>query len=283
MALATSAAHATLTDDDRLAAEALRRRGFQAVPLVWSGPGTPGAPPPAAMVIRSCWDYHHHPAAFLAFLEETAAGGAAVFNPPALVRWNAHKGYLRDLARAGVRIPPTRVVERGTEVSLASLRAELAAEVLVVKPAVSASAEGLWRTGEAPSPEEETRLREAAHAHDVLVQAYLPEVAERGEWSLVYLGGAYSHAVLKRPARGDFRTQRELGGTARAGEPPAGVRAAAERALGALPEAPLYARVDLSAGAVLMEMELIEPELYFGLHPPAAGSFAAALAAALAR
>ena len=101
-----------------------------------------------------------------------------------------------------------------------------------------------------------------------MVQAFLPEVAIEGEWSLIFLGGKYSHAVLKLPAAGDFRVQWEFGGSATSAEPSLCVLEAANRIIAMLAETPRYARVDgiIHDGEfVLMEIELIEPVLFLGL------------------
>ena len=101
-----------------------------------------------------------------------------------------------------------------------------------------------------------------------MVQQFVPEILRAGEWSLVFIGGKYSHSVIKRPAPGDFRVQREFGGDAVSAEPAASTVAAGECLLDALPERPLYARVDgieCDGRFVLMEVELIEPVLFLGI------------------
>jgi hypothetical protein len=113
-----------------------------------------------------------------------------------------------------------------------------------------------------------------------MVQAYLPEVASAGEWSLMFFQGQYSHAVLKTPAAGEFRIQAHYGGMTVALAPDAHVIQQAQRVVDALPETPVYARVDgvVRAGQlVLMELEVIEPVLFLGSDPDAAARFAAAI------
>src|SRR5882724_5271858 len=157
--------------------------------------------------------------------------------------------------------------------------------VPVVKPAVSASAHATWRTSRLAAETDENRFRALVAAGDVLVQPLVREVAEAGEWSLICFGGEASHAVLKRPAAGDWRVQGELGGTAEIREVPALLLESADRVLAAArAEGSTYARVDgclVDGRFVLMELELIEPQLYLGLEPHAAGRFAKAIAAAL--
>ncbi len=117
-----------------------------------------------------------------------------------------------------------------------------------------------------------------------LVQAFVPEVETLGEISLIYLGGGFSHAMLKRPAAGDFRVQTDFGGTLEPVVPRPGLQAFGDRVLASVTLPWLYARVDLidsAAGPVLMELELIEPDLF--LTPAAAGQMAGALLARAGR
>ena len=280
VALVTCAAHPQLSPDDRLLLPALAEAGFDPVPCLWDDPAEAWSRH-AAVVVRSCWDYHHRAPEFHAWLDRLAAEEARVFNPVPLLRWNADKRYLRDLSDAGIEIIPTAWVNERDEASLADLAGSRGWRHVVVKPSVSATAFETWRTGPEVTGEDEQRFRRLTGERPALVQPYLPDI-ERGELSLVFLGGRYSHAVLKRPRPGDFRVQTDFGGTVEAIRPEDHVVAAAIRILGAAPAPTLYARVDLclvDGRAQLMELELLEPALFFAHEAAAAGRFADALAA----
>jgi hypothetical protein len=279
IALATYSKLPSLNDDDRLLVRALADLGVSAEPVVWDSADTDWTAF-TAVVIRSCWDYQHRLAEFHGWLERLGRLGVAVWNPPALLRWNSHKGYLRDLTGAGVATVPTRWVARGTRAALSDLLDASGWQEAVVKPAVSASAQGTWRTSVASAAHDQARLDVLLAAGDVLVQRYVDAVRDPGEWSLLFFGGDYSHTVLKRPATGDFRVQWEFGGSALSAEPPMAVREDAARALAAAPGGTLYARVDgveENSRLVLMELELIEPHLFLGWDPVAASTLARAL------
>ena len=221
------------------------------------------------VVLRSCWDYHRELPRFSAWLD-SLGGCVRLVNPLPVVRENLHKGYLLRLAGAGVPVPPLKLVTQGSDATLDALQAELGGGELVVKPAVSGSA---WRTLRIPAGGAAAEAEFAAllAERDVVVQRYVPEIRE-GEYSLMFFRGRYSHAVLKTPARGEFRCQAEYGGIVTTLEPPAAVRETAERAL-ALFGAPPYARLDLvvcRGSAMVMEVELIEPVLFFAHHRAAA-------------
>lgn len=280
IALATYAQLPTLNDDDRLLVEALAAKGIAAAPALWDSPAERWGDF-AAVVVRSCWDYHRRVVEFLAWVARLERLGVVVWNPPALLRWNSHKGYLRELAAAGVRTVPTLWLARGAGTALPELLGSAGWREAVVKPAVSASASGTWRTSAVTAVRDQARLDEALTAGDAMVQPYVDAVRDPGEWSLLFWGREYSHAVLKRPAAGDFRVQWEYGGSAVTREPPRRVREDAERALERVPGEPLYARVDgveQKGRLVLTELELIEPHLFLGWDPQAAERLAHALA-----
>jgi len=283
IALATSARLPALNEDDRLLIPALASLGLAAVPAVWDSPDVCWEEFQGVLV-RSCWDYHHRLEEFLAWVSRLERAGVRVWNPPAVLRWNSHKGYLRDLAARGVSIVPTRWLERGAQADLAGLLRDPAWRDAVVKPAVSASAHGTWRTSGETAGADQRRLDELLRAGDVMVQPFMSEVRDAGEWSFLFLGGRFSHAVLKRPGAGagDYRVQWEFGGSAAAMAPPDTLLADAEAMMAAVPGDPLYARVDgveRDGRLVLMELELIEPHLFLGWDAGAAARLARAVGA----
>ena len=284
IALATSARFADLVADDQLLVDVLRARGMHAVAAIWNDPAQRWHDYDA-VVIRSCWDYHLAHDAFLAWITQLETAGVRILNPPALVRWNAEKGYLRELAASGVAVVPTRWVERGDVEPLESIMRENSWSEVVVKPAISASAHDTWRTSAGAAVASEGRYREMVKRGRVLVQPYLDVVATDGEWSLLFYDGAYSHGVIKRPRPGDFRVQVEHGGGSEIREPDRHVIEAAGRTLVEAERGrarSLYARVDgcvIDGQFVVMELELIEPDLFLRAHAAAPARLADALLA----
>ena len=284
IALATAARFAHLVADDRLLVDELATRDIRAVAAIWNDP-TQRWGEYDVVVIRSCWDYHLAHDAFLAWITRLEATGVRVMNPPPLVRWNAEKSYLRDLSLGGVTVVPTRWIDRGDDHPLHAILHEQHWSEVVVKPAISASAHDTWRASASVAITAEGRFREMVARGAVLVQPYLAVIATDGEWSLLFYGGVYSHGVLKRPKPGDFRVQVEHGGGSDFREPDDHV---IDAAAGALAEAEagrarsLYARVDgciVDGQFVLMELELIEPDLFLRANPAAPARLAKALLA----
>ena len=279
IALATQAALPDLYVDDRLLVPALAARGVHASAALWSDPSVDWTTFDA-VVIRSCWDYHLRHDDFLAWMVRLERAGVSLWNPPAVIRWNAEKGYLRELGERGVRIVPTQWIERGSTTTLHEVLRDAGWDAAVVKPAISASAHETWRTSSDAAARDEARFRALVSGGRVLVQPFMEAVVAAGEWSLVFLGGEFSHAMLKRAQAGDFRVQFEHGGSASLGDPGTHIVAQARRALHASARDSLYARVDgcvVDGEFVLMELELIEPLLFLGEHPDAADRFAVAM------
>lgn len=283
IALATAEQYAELPDDDRLAIAAFERLGARAVPAVWSDAGARWDDFDA-VVVRSCWDYHLRQPEFLAWVDRVEAMGVPMLNPPAVLRWNSDKRYLRELSERGVRVAPTRWIEGDGGETLGDLLQEAGWDHAVVKPAISASAHDTWRTSRAQAAADESRFASARSRGALMVQRFLPEVERGGEWSIVFLGGTFSHGVVKRPKAGDFRVQHEHGGSAERAAPGEHLIEAALRAIGEAPAPLVYARVDgceVDGELVLMELEALEPSLFLGLHPSAPARLAEAVMGAV--
>jgi glutathione synthase/RimK-type ligase-like ATP-grasp enzyme len=271
-----------LTPDDRLLVDALADRGIGSEPAVWSDPAIRWERF-AAVVFRSCWDYHKRYAEFEAWLDRLAAAGVVTCNALPLARWNAGKGYLLDLAARGLPVVPTTRLERRDDWTIQAVRAAAGARAVVVKPIVSATAWLTWRL-DASMPSLPDACRDTLAARDCIVQPFVPEIVH-GEWSLVFFDRVFSHAVVKRPIPGEFRVQEEYGGIASPERPPARLLDEARRILDAVEGPVVYARVDgvdTRDGFRLLELELLEPALYLARSPEAPRRFADAVARQLA-
>jgi glutathione synthase/RimK-type ligase-like ATP-grasp enzyme len=279
VALATYGGMPEHAPDDRLLAAALEQAGVRVEAAVWSNPAVDWLAFDA-VVIRSCWDYHRRHAEFMAWLDSLDAAGRRVWNPTPMVRWNSNKRYLADLAGRGVATVPTRIIERGSSTSVADVAREAGWTRFVVKPAVSASAYETHALTLPLSAADEPAIERLVAQGDVLVQPFLHEVTTDGELSLLFFDGAFSHAAIKRTRPGDFRVQSEHGGTVAPIDLAPAIVAAASKSLDALDEVPLYARVDGvgdDQSFRVMELELIEPNVFLGAAEGSAERFARAI------
>jgi glutathione synthase/RimK-type ligase-like ATP-grasp enzyme len=268
-----------ISESDRLVARALERGGVRVEARAWNERAADFGGFDA-VVLRSNWDYHFDPEAFLGWLDRLERTGARIFNPPALVRWNVSKRYLIALHAAGVPTVATAVLEDESRAGLEAMMRGRGWPAVVLKPEIGASAHDTRLVTDGTVAAAAAEIAAGTIRRPVLVQPFVEEVRTRGEWSLIFIEGALTHSVLKRPAAGDFRVQAHLGGTTRAEPAPPGVADAARAALRALPAAPLYARIDgveTEAGFLIMEVEVNEPGLFFTHVPAAASTFAEAI------
>ena len=273
LALATCAHLPGVHPDDIHLASALARLGIEAVACTWSDPSVDWSAFDAVL-IRTTWDYFQRYEEFLRWLDGLPV---ATINERSLLRWNSDKRYLLELAQLGVDIVP---VDVATARELPALLASMRGRDLVVKPTVSG---GAWNTvrGVSGSDDFERAIAALPSGYDYIVQAFVPEVARDGEWSLLFFDGEYSHAIIKRAASGEFRVQSQFGGSVEPIEPTAGILASARQSLAAVARLGFadhaYARVDgvvVDGRFRLMELEMIEPALFLADRPDAAESFA---------
>ncbi|HEX7833474.1 MAG TPA: hypothetical protein VF787_27735 [Thermoanaerobaculia bacterium] len=256
IALVTWSGLPDLAADDQLLRDELTRDGHDVVATVWDDARVAWSSFDA-IVIRSTWDYHKRIADFRAWL--ASLNGAPLWNPRRVVDRNLHKAYLLDMPNT----VPTQIVQPGDHVEVA--------ERVVVKPTVSATA---YRTEVVDEP--------FVAGFEALVQPFVEEITTKGEWSLIFFGKEFSHAVLKRPRAGDFRVQNDFGGSSVAMTPPPALIDDAHALLASIDAPLLYARVDgveRDGRLLLMELELTEPSLFLDRDPGAPRRFANAIAA----
>ncbi|WP_428631104.1 ATP-grasp domain-containing protein [Sphingopyxis sp.] len=225
------------------------------------------------------WGYQRDVAGWYALLDRLEAEALPVVNPVSVLRWNSDKAYLGELGAKGVAVVPTIEVAALDDACLADARAKLGAKEVVIKPAISGGADGTHRiTAHDVIPPD-------ALGHRRLVQPLMPGILTDGEYSLFYFSGKFSHAIVKRPASGDFRVQEQFGGREEPWQPNESARDLAMMALAAAPALPVYARVDMvgdGAGRLhIMELELIEPSLFLHHAPDKGAAFGHAVYAAI--
>jgi len=233
------------------------------------------------VVVRSPWDYFNRLGEFLAWTELVGAQ-TRIVNPPNVIRWNSHKGYLAQMGQQGVPVLPALMIDRGAAGAVDQVQG-CGWDDVVIKPAVDGGARETLRahSGSAEAAAHTARL---AAAGDLVVQPYAAQI-EAGETSLLFFGGEFSHAVRKVPALGDYRVQEHHGGTGHPHEPSSRELETAQRPMACAPGPLTYARVDLvdvDGVPTLMELEVIEPDLFFRMDAAAMGRFVTAVLAELA-
>ncbi len=288
LALVTYSGLRSSETDDAPLVVALTARGCAVEHPVWDDPAVDWGRY-AGVLIRTTWDYQDKREQFVRWAVEVEAV-SRLFNPAALVAWNTHKSYLRELAERGVALAPSVWFDAGEQVELGAVVAERGIRRGFLKPLVGASASDTLRfhcdrPGELAAAQAHLDEVVLKRGEGMVLQPYLERVEREGELSAIYFDGEFSHAVIKIPVSGDYRVQDDFGAYDGPCELDAEARAVAERTLAATeavaarmeprPTFPLlYARVDLlrdqGGGWVLNELELVEPSLFFRHAPEAA-------------
>lgn len=269
-----------IAQEDQHLLDAFAQHGARAVRVDWAAAIDWSAFD--AALIRQTWDYFDRLQDYARWVQQ-AATATKLINPDTVVRWNWDKRYLLELAQSGLPVVPTVLVTKGdTDASLKQRMAENGWSECVIKPAVSASGYETHRIDIRQAEQRQSRWQRLLGKHDMLIQPFQPSIVEHGEVSLIVIDQQVTHAVRKVARPGEFRVQSDHGGRIEAYQPSETELALAQRAMAGTPAACLYGRVDLvdsDQGPVVMELELIEPELFFRLHGAAADRLAKAVLA----
>jgi glutathione synthase/RimK-type ligase-like ATP-grasp enzyme len=268
-----------ILEEDRLVQQALERHGLTVHRTHWDNNNYNWSRTRYAL-FRTTWDYFNRFGEFMQWLNSTKQQTHFI-NPFQLIIWNLDKHYLHELHQHGIAIPPTHFIEQGEKKTLAELVNQTGWEECILKPAVSGAARHTYRFRAAEAIHFEEIFRQLIKQESLLLQEFQHTILSRGEVAYMLFDGNFSHAVLKRARPGDFRVQDDFGGTIHPYTPSAHEIAFAEQAVRACRTMPVYARVDVmwdnTGNLCVSELELIEPELWFRLYPPAAEHFAQAV------
>ncbi|MFI5171956.1 MAG: RimK family alpha-L-glutamate ligase [Chitinophagales bacterium] len=260
-----------LLDDKMLTAE-LEALGLTVTRKSWSDPEFDWASARFA-IFRTIWDYFKRYDEFNKWLN-IAEANTSFINSIELVRWNIDKHYFIDLNNKGVHTVETIFIEKHDDVSLETVFNHLQNEQAILKPAVSGAAWHTYKINKNNIADHEAIFKQLISEECMLLQPFQNEIIEKGEVAMMVMGGIFTHAVLKKAKPGDFRVQDDFGGTLHDYTPTKEEIAFAEKAVLACSTLPLYARVDIirdnNDELSVMELEIIEPELWLRRFPEAA-------------
>ena len=264
------------SQDDLLTCKALLAHNIVATGAVWNDPQV-NWQKWDAIVIRSVWDYFKRINEFRDWLDQIERLGVPVFNSVQTIRWNIEKTYLQELEQRDVEIIPSVFLQKGEPANLAAIMERRGWKQAVVKPTISGTAWHTWLTNPTSVASDQAQLEAGLQERNILIQEYVVEVATHGEWSFMFFDKQFSHVVLKTPLTGDFRVQ---GGQLQKLTPPNHLLQQAQRVVEQVSQPLLYARVDgivRDDRLLLMELEVIEPALFFGYSDVAIAMFARAV------
>ncbi len=238
----------------------LAKEDIDATPIYWNDANT-DFNAFDFIIIRSCWDYHIQPKKFIKWLEYLAANNIKVLNTVEQILDNINKEYLKALAQKGIPIVPTIWMQNPTSQAIKKHMTENRWTKAVLKPTVSASAFETYLFDQ----HDDLSFLKTVKSSNFMLQPFLEEIKAPGEYSLIFFNKNYSHVVIKKPGENDFRVQQELGGSTQSISIGNQYIRQAQNIVDQLPDPVLYARVDgviRNDQFTLMELELIEPELY---------------------
>ena len=258
--------------EDALLREALEKLGLKVERLAWDDPHFDWSTT-KSVIFRSTWDYFYRYPEFSKWLN-TVAKKTRLLNSKDIIRWNINKRYLLDLKTHGINIAETFVIARGSQKTLVDLHQELRWSETVLKPCVSGTARHTYKLNAGNLNAHEAIYKDLIENEDMMLQPFQYSIVDKGEVSLMFFGEHFSHAVLKTAKKDEFRVQSNFGGSVKLYEASDEEILFGEKVLSACPELPSYARVDIfidnHGNIALSELELIEPELWYRLHPESA-------------
>ena len=217
-------------------------------------------------IVRTTWDYTKDVKLFLENLKKIDQSSCQLFNDYSLILWNSDKIYLKELSELDLPVIPTlwKVYTGISQVKEAF--ATLEVEKLVIKPRISAGAINTFLISKEDLASYQEELKVLV-GEDIMIQPFLKQVKEEGEYSAHFFNGSLSHVVLKKPKSGDFRSQEEFGSDVKLVELSEEQFSFCQLVLSKIKKPWLFARVDFiknqNGEASLIELELIEPALYF--------------------
>ena len=262
--------------EDQLVQDALNDLGLKTLRISWDDAVFDWSST-KYILFRSTWDYFNRFKEFSIWLSKVTKQ-TTLLNPEAIIRWNLDKHYLLDLKNYGVHITNTHFIETGTNTTLKELHDRLNWKETVLKPCISGTARHTYKLNENNLEKHETIFKKLIANEAMMLQPFQYNIVEKGEISMIVFNGKYSHAVLKKAKKGDFRVQDDFGGSVKMYSPTAEEIKFAENTAKACEELPIYARVDIFTDndnqIALSELELIEPELWFRFFPQAAKTLA---------
>lgn len=221
-------------------------------------------------ILKSPWDYFDLIEEFYSWLDFLEAKNIKLLNPIEVVRWNANKQYLQEIEAAGLKITPSFFLQNKESVNLEHFFEKFNTNKLIVKPCVSGGAKNTFKVTTDNVNEVNQKLNLLIQDEDFIIQPFLPEILESGEWSFIFFNGAYSHSLIKQAKPGDFRVQPAHGGSVHPQKPSEELIATAQQYVTLFAKDCLYARVDgtiVNGEFLLMELELIEPFLFLNTEP----------------
>ena len=268
---------------------ALQKRGIESSIVFWDDPNVNWAQSSLA-ISRTTSNYAFNPKPFFDWAKKVETT-TPLWNPSHIMKWNHHKRYLIELQEKGVPMPETILIPQNTDKPIKEILESIPWEDFIIKPCIGVGSSGLKRFNK-QSPDLEKHFKEinSEGYHqvystgafdfipcDTLVQPYIKEITEVGEISMMFFGGKLSHSVIKKVKKGDFRAHTEFGATVLMHMASEAEIELGYKALDCVGEPTQFARLDMIPsydGPKLVEVELIDPFMFFDHQPTTVEGYA---------
>lgn len=280
----TGAYDTNTTDENLLLSSVLKDLGIRHQVVAWSD-STVDWTSFSCLIIKSTWDYFDFYKEFKTWIKLIRKLGVPVLNDLDTLEWNSSKRYLLEIQAQGFPVISGHIVEKGLKISSTDLLSTVASDVFIIKPVVSGGAKNTLKITKEEWGKYESQVQKLVDKEDYLIQPFIKEVQEVGEYSLIFFNNKFSHAVLKTPATQDFRVQHYFGGTVKHIQPSGKMLKSCQHLMDTFGKDTLYARVDgveCAGEFYLMELEMIEPYLFLTSCPEALSNYKNAIASRLA-
>lgn len=267
-----------LNPEDQKIIPALAQHNIESSAVIWSDK-TVNWTDFDYLIFRNTWDYFEKETEFKIWLDHIEKLGIKTLNPIEVIKQNIHKFYLREMEQQGITILPTLFIDKTAHLDLAK-RIPSQWKKAVIKPAFSAGSYLTEVFDVSNSTEIDQQYATIALEKELLVQEFMPQIQTLGETSFIFFNKKFSHAVNKKPVEGDFRVQSLFGGIYTLVHPSQDLIQKAQKVVDTFKEDLLYARVDgilIDQELYLMEVECIEPDLYFNLSENSLERFVASI------
>ncbi len=219
------------------------------------------------LIFRNTWDYYEKQIEFDAWLAKIEKIGIKTLNSISIINKNKHKFYLKDLEKLGIKILPTIFINKTENLNISSIIPNHWKKA-VIKPAYSGGSYQTELFDINNIDKINQQYASIASEKELLLQEFMPEIKTHGETSFIFFNKKFSHAVNKKPVNNDFRIQQQFGGIYSLIKADQKIIEKAQKIVNTFPEDLLYARVDgiiIENELHLMEIECLEPDLYFNL------------------
>ena len=251
--------------EDRLVMDGLEKLNLRTIKKDWNDTNFNWSSTKSA-IFRSTWDYFDQFSNFRNWLE-LVKEQCYLINPYEQINWNLDKHYLLDLQKLDLPIVESVFVSKKTQLNLETISKSKNWKDIVIKPTISGAARHTYHLKNDEIKKFQDKWLSLTNNEDFMVQEFQKNILSSGEIAVMIFGGEYSHSVLKKAKKGDFRVQDDFGGSVEIINPSLEIIELAEKTVKSLKTMPLYARVDIifdnGSNPVISELELIEPELWF--------------------